>query len=115
MLSLQSCSFNAKENYLEDFAAFVSEVEENYTAYTTDEWELKDDEFKLFTKNKFNEQRNALTNEDKKLIGNLVGRYSIVRTKGYGKQLKVGIDDAKKYINGFLEGLSDETNKNNNQ
>lgn len=115
VLLSQSCTFKAKDNYLNDFTAFVSDVEENYTTYTTEEWELKDEEFKQFTETKFDEQRNDLTNEDKKAIGKLVGQYAVFRPKGYGKQLKEGIDDAQNYIKGFLEGLSDETNKNNNQ
>ncbi len=115
VLLSQSCSFNAKENYLDDFTAFVSEVEKNYTSLTPEDWELKDEGFKQFTETKFDEHRKALTDEDKKAIGKLVGRYSLVRAKGYGKQLKDGIDDAKNYIEGFLEGLSDKTNKNNNQ
>lgn len=114
VLLSQSCSFNAKENYLDDFTAFVSEVEKNYTSLTPEDWEIKDEEFKQFTETKFDEHRKALTDEDKKAIGKLVGRYSVVRAKGYGKQLKDGINDAKNYIEGFLEGLSDETNQNNN-
>lgn len=115
VLLSQSCSFSAKENYLDDFTAFVSEVEKNYTSLSPEDWEIKDEELKQFTENKFDEHRKALTDEDKKAIGKLVGRYSVVRAKGYGKQFKDGINDAKNYIEGFLEGLSDETNKNNNQ
>lgn len=115
VLLSQSCTFNAKDNYLDDFTAFVSEVEKNYTSLTPEDWGLKEEEFKQFTETRFDEHRKALTDEDKKAIGKLVGRYSVVRAKGYGKQLKDGIDDAKNYIEGFLEGLSDETNKNNNQ
>jgi hypothetical protein len=115
VLLSQSCSFSAKENYLDDFTAFVSEVEKNHTSLSPEDWEIKDEELKQFTENKFDEHRKALTDEDKKAIGKLVGRYSVVRAKGYGKQFKDGINDAKNYIEGFLEGLSDETNKNNNQ
>ena len=115
VLLSQSCSFNAKDNYLDDFTAFVSDIEKNYSSYTPEVWDLKDEEFKQFTETKFDEHRKTLTDEDKKAIGKLAGRYSVVRAKGYGKQLKDGIDDAKNYIEGFLEELSDETNKNNNQ
>lgn len=115
VLLSQSCSFNAKDNYLDDFTAFVSDIEKNYSSYTPEDWDLKDEEFKQFTETKFDEHSKTLTDEDKKAIGKLAGRYYVVRAKGYGKQLKDGIDDAKNYIEGFLEGLSDETNKNNNQ
>lgn len=108
VLLSQSCSFSAKENYLDDFTAFVSEVEKNYTSLSPEDWEIKDEELKQFTENKFDEHRKALTDEDKKAIGKLVGRYSVVRAKGYGKQFKDGINDAKNYIEGFLEGFSDE-------
>ena len=108
VLLSQSCSFSAKENYLDDFTAFVSEVEKNYTSLSPEDWEIKDEELKQFTENKFDEHRKALTDEDKKAIGTLVGRYSVVRAKGYGKQFKDGINDAKNYIEGFLEGFSDE-------
>jgi hypothetical protein len=111
----QSCSFKAKDNYLKDFTAFVSDVENNYTSYTTEDWALINDEFNEFTGYKFDQQSNTLTDEDKKEIGKLVARFSVVRAKGYGKQLKSEIDDAKKYIEGFLEELSDETKKNINQ
>lgn len=108
VLLSQSCSFSAKENYLDDFTAFVSEVEKNYTSLSPEDWEIKDEELKQFTENKFDEHRKALTDEDKKAIGKLVGRYSVVRAKGYGKQFKDGTNDAKNYIEGFLEGFSDE-------
>lgn len=115
LLTISCSSFNTKENYLTDFTAFVADVEKNYVSYTSADWELKDAEFKQFTETKFDEHSKTLTDEDKKAIGKLAGRYYVVRAKGYGKQLKDGIDDAKNYIEGFLEGLSDETNKNNNQ
>lgn len=110
VLLSQSCSFNAKDNYLNDFTAFVSDVETNYKIFTTEDWGLKDEEFKQYTEIKFDEHRKALTDEDEKEIGKLVRRYNVVRAKGYGKQLKDGIDDAKNYIEGFLEGLSEEKN-----
>jgi len=118
LLLSQSCSFSAKENYLDDFTAFVSEVEKNYTSLSPEDWEIKDEELKQFTEDKLEEHRDTFTKEDKEAIGKLVGRYSVVRAKGYGKQLKDGLNDAKDFLKGFLEGLTDDnadSNKNNNQ
>ncbi len=115
ILLSQSCTFNPKDNYLNDFNAFITEVEKEYTNYTSADWELKDAEFKEYTETKFDEYRSNLTDEDKKMIGKLVGRYSVVRAKGYEKQLKDVLNDTEKYIEGFLEGLNDDNNNNNNQ
>lgn len=118
LLTISCSSFNTKENYLTDFTAFVADVEKNYVSYTSADWELKDAEFKQYTEDKLEEHRDTFTKEDKEAIGKLVGRYSVVRAKGYGKQLKDGLNDAKDFLKGFLEGLTDDnadSNKNNNQ
>lgn len=118
ILLILSCSFNSKENYLNDFAAFVADVEKNYANYTSADWEIKDTEFSQYTKDKLEEHRDIFTKEDKEAIGKLVGCYSIVRAKGYGRQLKDDFENTKDYLKGFLEGLTDDTadtNKNNNQ
>jgi len=118
LLTISCSSFNTKENYLTDFTAFVADVEKNYVSYTSADWELKDAEFKQYTEDKLEEHRDTFTKEDKEAIGKLVGSYSVVRAKGYGKQFKDGLNDAKDFLKGFLEGLTDDnadSNKNNNQ
>ena len=115
VLFWQSCSFNTKDSFLNDLAAFVSDVENNYTSYTIEDWEFKDEEFKQYVENKIDEYRETFTDEDMDEIGRLIGRYSVVRAKGYGIQLKEGMDDAKNYIEGFIEKLTDDTNEENNQ
>jgi hypothetical protein len=118
LLTISCSSFNSKENFLTDFTAFIANVEKNYISYTSADWELKDAEFKQYTEDKLEEHRDTFTKEDKKAIGKLVGRYSVVRAKGYGKQFKDGLNDTKDFLKGFLEGLTDynaDSNKNNNQ
>lgn len=109
-----SCSFNSKEIFLSNFTQFVSDVEQNYSSYSEIDWKSSDSSFKQFIETDFETFQDNLTAEDKETIGKLVGRYSVVRVNGYGKQLNEEIDNAKDSLKGFLNELSEETNKNNN-
>jgi hypothetical protein len=104
-----SCSFNAKEKYLSDFTDFVAEVENNYTSYKSEDWKSIDEEFNYYSIAYFEEVKVEMSKEDMKYLGKLVARFSSIRAKGYGKQLKDGIENTKSFIEGVREGIIEKT------
>jgi len=72
-------------------------------------------EFEQYAGTGLEQHQDALTKEDKRMLGKLTARYSKVRAKAFGKQLQESLEDVHNFIDGFLEGLSDDANDNNNQ
>jgi hypothetical protein len=105
VLLIQSCSFNTKDNYLDDFTNFITEIEANYKEYSSEDWQFIDAKIEEFTETRFDIHKENLTNEDKKEIGKLIARYTKVRSYAYGKQFKEGLEDATNYFEGFIDGL----------
>jgi hypothetical protein len=115
ILLIISCNtISTKDKYILDFSEFVIEVEKNYSNYTSKEWENIDIEFNTFIDAKIKEHKETLTKEDKKAIGKLAARYSVVRAKGYRKEFREELENAKDYLKGFMEGLSEDTIEVNN-
>jgi hypothetical protein len=101
VFALCSCSSYLKDKYLDNLNTFVTEIESN----STTDWEQADAEFEQLTKIEYEEHKKNFTKKDKKEFGKLCGRYSVVRAKGYGNQLKNALEDGKDFIEGFVEGL----------
>ncbi len=61
---LTSCAPQTKEDYLEQFDEFITEVSDNCKDYTTDEWNDKDEQYELFTGEWYDKFEEELSFED---------------------------------------------------
>ena len=88
-----SCNFvYSKENYLKDFDQFVTQVETEYTQFTTLDWKNTDLKYTKFTSELYQEVRTQLSSEDQQQIGRLKARYEKIK---FIFNIKNALDDIK--------------------
>ena len=105
---LSSCSFiPSKDNYIQSFSAFITDVKEHYHSYTDDDWNKADLKYNKFAEQDYNKYRNELTEADKELVGRLKGVYNVLvmkrEVKGFFEQAEDLIYEAK----GVVEEMGD--------
>jgi hypothetical protein len=111
LLLLCACS-SPKEAYMDDLADFVDQVEEKQDELSDEDWEKLDKAFEQQTNQALDKVKTQLTDEDKKEIGRLHGRYLVVRTKAAGQQLIDHLKDGLKYMEGLKDGIQEATDNN---
>jgi hypothetical protein len=100
------CS-SPKENYLENFSSFISEVENNYETYTDENWEKKEQEYNKYTGEYYEKIKEKLTDEDQYLIGKFKGKYQTVKLKYEMGKIMDETSETFKQLEGVLEGISE--------
>lgn len=101
------CKFNSKENYLQNFTDFISEIENNYKTYTEEDWNTKEIEYKKLISEKYDQIQSQLTDEDQQTIGKLKARYFKIVLKSGLEQLEEDIKEGAKQLEGFIEEMTD--------
>lgn len=104
-LSLAACKPTSK-SYIKHFQSFVEKIEKNGASYTDEQWDKADTEFTGFLDERYKEVKETLTDEDRKMVGELAARYIKARWQslGFVKALKWFKSEGEIII-GFLREL----------
>lgn len=108
---LFSACKSAPERYLTSFESFVVEIEQTANNYSDEQWQEADTRFEMFTGEEYKKVEHQLTTEQKKKVGELTARYYKMRAKSAGDDILDMIKGGLNYIEGFAEGLLNETNE----
>ncbi len=110
--SLTSC--DSSQTAINDLESLLHEIETNYQSYTEEDWENMSLSYSAIEEEL---AKHEYTDEELKEIGRLKGRCMGYLTKQSLKDLEKQIKDLTKEleggIEGFLEVLSDDKDKNN--
>jgi hypothetical protein len=110
VMAITSCAASyTKEGYLNNFKAFVTEVETQ--TYTPADWTRVEAEYQHYTGDFYEKYRSKFTDDDLHTIGVLEGRYQAVFLRHEGNRMMQDAADGLKQLGGFVEGLlgSDST------
>lgn len=108
LLNLISCSAKpSKEQYIENFTAFIDEVTKDAKDYTDEDWQKADKTFRKLVEQNSPEYDDLLTAKERRLIGKLEGRYLILRAKSGFKKMKKELDELKDQGEGFFEAIKE--------
>ncbi|MBO4738586.1 MAG: hypothetical protein J5606_03390 [Bacteroidales bacterium] len=105
-----SCQSGVK-GYLRSFESFVDRIERHADSYTEKQWEKADNQFEIFTGEKYDKVEARLTSEQKKKVGELTARYYKVRLKSAGGDILDKIRGGLNYLEGFAGEIIDEVDK----
>lgn len=96
---------SSSSNYVVRFEYFVEEVEQNAMNYDSDDWDRVDQQYEAFNRRL---ERQRLTAEQRKEVGNLHARYLKARTVGEVNRATKILSEGMDYAEGFLDGLFEE-------
>jgi hypothetical protein len=105
---LAACSPMSKESYLEKYAAFMSEVSENYKSYVDKDWEKKTEKFKQFSDEWYTKFKDDLTWQEKLKVTGFQAKFYYYRTLQQSsstiKELLVGlnVDKIKEQVQYYI-------------
>lgn len=106
-VSCQSMPFG----YVSSFERFVERVERNATSYSRDEWKKNDEQLRKFV-GKYDTEKQKLSTEERRKVGELTMRYYKVRVKAKGLNIIGEIDGWLEYLKGLGDGLAEDTENN---
>jgi hypothetical protein len=104
-------AFYSKSNYIEDFTAFVQETKSNCSNYTEEDWITADAQFDIYAVQDYEKFKQDLTSEEKFIIGKLKGSYTLLKLKKGASDFLEETKDVLDQAGGFIEGITDSTNK----
>jgi uncharacterized protein YxeA len=110
VLIVVSCTFYSKEDYLKDFASFVTEIEQNYKTYSDEDWSVKDQEYEEYTGESYNKFKAELTGDEKKQVGKLKAKYNTVKVKHKAEKIIDNVSDGINQLQGVVEGVIEAIN-----
>jgi len=104
MLLQTSCDhFYSKDNYLRDFEKFVTEIEENASAFTPTDWNEIHLQFDQLNTELYQRIHSELTSEDQQKIGHLKARYAKVMLKHNLNEMLDNVEDGVEQLKGAME------------
>ena len=95
---------------LNDLESFTEELSAHYKNYTQEDWDIAENQFDMICEELDNYD---YTDEELVKIGKLKGRCTAIFAAKVVHDVKESIHRFGKEAEGFLEGISDEVNKNN--
>ena len=107
LLLVAALAFNAcqEKSRVDELKDLVEEVAEKGAAYTEEQWEEVNDRFtKLLDKL---DAYDDLTPEELNEIARLQGQYAAEAFKRHGQQFRQELEKAGKALEGFMEGLDE--------
>lgn len=105
VLMLVSCESNLW-SYMNSFERFVERVEKNASSYTNEQWKKNDEQLKHYVE-QYDKEKQKLSSDEKRKVGELTVRYYKARVKAKGLNILGEIDGWLEY----LKGLGDEIMK----
>ena len=104
------CSFYSKENYLNDFQYFVSNIEKEYKNYSDEDWENADVEYHQYVEDYYIQFQDELTSQELKNIGKLKAQYQAVKIKYNANKIIDKVGDGLNQLEGIIEGITESIN-----
>ena len=78
---MNSCSFDPKGDYIDDFGVFINETELSQETYSVEDWEYVEVEFNNFSVIEYMDYEDELTELEKKQISSYNQRFKKMRVK----------------------------------
>lgn len=110
ILSLSACQ--SKSSRIDDLKDFVEEIQKDGEDYTQEQWEKANKKFSQLL-NKINSYED-LSEDELKEVAKLQGQYAATVFKNSGKAIMEQMEKAGAVLDGFLEGV-DQTLDDNNE
>jgi hypothetical protein len=104
---LVSCNSN-KVKYQNDIESVIKKADKRPEKMTQNDWELADQKMEKF-KEDFEMKKDQMTREERDKANELIGKYTAVKLKGFGNEIKETISDFGKQMEGVIKELSDST------
>lgn len=105
-LTLGGMSCQGKSDRLEELREFVEDFSNDGKEYSEEQLEKINDEFSELVEQL--EEYDDLTADEIKEIARIQGEYAAEILKKSGKNIKKGVENAGKAIEGFFEGLDED-------
>ena len=103
LLFIISC--NSTSNYVEDFGAFINDIELNSETFSDEDWEYNDVTFNDFSSIKFMTYKNQLTESEINQIESFRKRYNKLKMKNNPTD-EIGKGILNQYFNFYEKNIS---------
>ena len=107
LLFCASCQ-SRREGYLNGFERFIEKAEHNGPSLSQEQWAQYDEEVRTYI-NRYNNEKDNLSLEDKKKVGELTARYYKTRVESLGFNILGDIGNWMAFIQGFIEEIKEDT------
>ena len=87
-------------SYINSFERFVERVEKNASSYSKEQWEKNDEQLKKYVE-QYDKEKQKLSSDEKRKVGELTFRYYKARVKSMGLNIFDEIGGWLDYIEGF--------------
>ena len=104
---LVSCK-TQQESVLVELEDFVVSAEGSYESISESQWEASETEYEQISL-KADGLEGDMTEEQRKKLNNLKGRYAALQLKHLGKELGDGLKDFQQQVEGLLEGIGKDS------
>ena len=99
------------ETALQELFSIVEEADSLGGAYGAQQWSEKDSLLGYWTAVAEQQEGIHLSEEERRELGKVLGRYSMIRMKHGARQIGEEIESIGTMIEGFLEGVLEETKR----
>ena len=103
MILFVSCE-STPWSYMNSFERFVERVEKNASSYSKEQWEKNDEQLKKYVEES-DKEKQKLSSDEKRKVGELTVRYCKARVKAQGLNILGEMDDWLEYFKGFGEEI----------
>ena len=94
--SICSCNTSSKETFIENFGAFIADVDTSSKNYSKADWQTADEQFSDFKDNQFPQWEDLMSPTEKANVNKMIGKYQAL-------QIKKGIQDIKSEVNDVID------------
>lgn len=117
---LWSCqSFQSPEEQatdaLEQLESLVMRTDANAADYDQEQWAVADSLFGQYLAQSSKDDGKYLTEEQKKSLGKLSGKYAAIRLQHSARLIEDQLEEAGIWLEGFVEGVLEEMNSESDQ
>lgn len=100
---------------LEQLESLVSRIDLQAADYNQEEWAVADSLFGVYLAESSRDDGQYLTEEQKKTLGKLSGKYAAIRIQHSAKLIEDQLEEAGIWLEGFVEGVLEEMNSEEDQ
>ena len=101
-------------SYMNTFERFVKRVEKKVSSYTKEQWEKNDEQLKKFV-DQYYKEKQKLSSDEKRKVGELTVRYYKARVKAKGLNILGELDGWLEYLKGFGDEILKDVDNYQNQ
>lgn len=88
-----SCQSESKENFIQNFETFITEVDTGAKNYSNIDWQTADEKFTEYKDNEFPKWEDLMTSEEKDKVNKMIGIYQALQVKRAIKDVKNQIEN----------------------